>query len=72
MFMAIFKVGDVVKHKAKFLQSIQWYTDVPKDGIVRGHNNSGYPKVQWCDDDCEAGVVIHPDIMLASEPDYSG
>ena len=68
-----FSVGQIVKHKAKFLKSIGWYTDVPRNGIVRGFNSLDMPRVQWCDSDDETGVAIHPgNIMPDSKADYSG
>jgi len=29
-----FSEGDIVKHKAEFLRSVGWYTDVPVNGQV--------------------------------------
>jgi hypothetical protein len=65
-----FKVGDVVKFKASFLQSVQWYTDVPMNGVVKELLKYGNVLVAWCDG-YESGV--HPkNIMLNGKPDYSG
>ena len=67
-----FKVGDIVKHKSKFLRDTGWYTDVPKDGIVRSIADNGFPRVQWCDREEEGGHMVHPgNIMHASAPDYT-
>ena len=64
-----FNVGDIVKHTGEHLRSIGWYTDVPKNGIVRSTNKDGWPRVQWCDEDNEIGTLIYPGcIMLAKNP----
>ena len=77
---ARFGVGDIVKHRASFLKSVGWYTDVPRDGIVRGLSEQlqtdgvPFPRVQWCDrpEDTD-GTLINPhNIMPAKSPDYSG
>ncbi len=31
----LFVVGDIVCHKTAFLRSLQWFTDVPKNGVVQ-------------------------------------
>jgi len=48
-----FSVGDRVRYRRTFLQSIGWLLDVPKDGIVREaadpkHGCSGFLTVEWC------------------------
>ena len=53
---ATFQQGDIVRHRAEFLRSISWYTDVPKDGLVVsvGESSGGVPAivvVQWNDRD---------------------
>ena len=66
-----FKVGDIVKHKGKFLRSIGWYIDVPKNGKVVELSESmhNWPKVQWCDSE-EATLINPVNIMLDGKPDY--
>ena len=69
-----FKVGDLVKHTSKFLQSVGWYTNVPKDGKVtemRPMGHEVWPVIQWCDDDT-ARMINPVNIMPAGKPDYSG
>lgn len=54
-----FKVGDLVAYKRKFLQSIQWFTDVPINGRVEEINESmQMPKVLWNDRD--EAILVHP------------
>ena len=43
-----FSVGDVVCHRAAFLRSIGWYTDVPMNGEVR-EVGPRFLKVVWND-----------------------
>lgn len=65
-----FKVGDIVKHKAKFLQSIGWYTNVPKNGKVTAVNGD-FITVDW--NEYDAPNRIHAaNIMHGKKPDYSG
>lgn len=66
-----FSVGDIVKHKASFLQSIQMYTNVPKNGIITHVSRGMLVKVRWCDSVTDESINEF-NIMHASEPDYSG
>lgn len=72
----MFKVGDIVKHKASFLRSIGWYFDVPINGKVISLNKNNWPKVFWNTEEelsDEDGTLINPvNIMMAKDPDYSG
>jgi hypothetical protein len=69
-----FKVGDIVKHKASFLQSLQWYTNVPKDGLVTAIRKSAADRsiltVRWSDG--HETNILDVNVMLASKPDYTG
>lgn len=68
-----FKVGDIVKHKASFLKSIGWYTDVPKNGVVEKVEPFGSKQVLfvlWSDGNRIS--ITDDNVMLASKPDYSG
>lgn len=71
----MYKVGDIVKHTCKFLQSIQWNLDVPKNGRVLNVRTYGEDKdqailkVEWCDG--HTSSVKGHNIMLDSLPDYS-
>lgn len=67
-----FQVGDIVKYRAKFLQSVGWYTDVPINGRVEAINDRmQMPSVLWSDRD--EPILVHPaNIQLASKPDTSG
>jgi hypothetical protein len=72
-----FKVGDIVKHKASFLKSIGWYTGVPRDGMVMevtSHFGEGGDtlKVMWAGEWKGPTSILPCNVMLASEPDYSG
>ena len=62
-----FNVGDIVKHTGEHLRSIGWYTDVPKNGIVRSTNKDGWPRVQWCDEDNEIGNADSSGLHNAGE-----
>ena len=46
-----YKKGDRVKHRAKFLRSLCWFTNVPRYGTVTEDQVEGNPvvRVQWCD-----------------------
>lgn len=66
-----FVVGDLVKYKASFLQSVQMYTNVPKDGIITDITYGMLVKVQWCNSDFPEDINEF-NIMHVSEPDYSG
>jgi hypothetical protein len=64
-----FHVGQVVRHKAAFLRSIQWSTDVPINGAIvsisdHPFGNSWLVRVQWCDQDEPRGILscnLEPD-----------
>jgi hypothetical protein len=60
-----YKIGDIVRHTSKFLRSIGWYTDVPKNGKVISLSLEScfkdWPYVQWCDDpENTYGTLINP------------
>jgi hypothetical protein len=66
--MAPFKVGDVVCHKAAFLRSVGWFTEVPINGRVNRLRQFGantWPVVEWADGN--AGMVNPANIILYSE-----
>lgn len=63
--IAKFKPGDIVCHKATFLRSICWFTDVPINGRVESICDP-YVKVQWCDRG-EAILINPANIILYSE-----
>ena len=69
-----FKVGDIVKHKASFLKSTGWYTNVPTNGEVKATTLSGeYVHIQWCNRPSnELAAIRVCNIMFAKDPDYSG
>ena len=67
--MSKFKVGDIVKYKASFLQSAGMYTNVPVDGKVKATRDS-IVYVTWCDRN-QVTPVQASNIMLESDPDYS-
>lgn len=74
--MCAFKVGDIVKHKASFLKSVGWYTNVPVNGkVVKVESPAmlGMPCVQvdWGDGSASR-PIRESDILPASSPDYSG
>lgn len=68
--MTEFKVGDLVKHRAAFLQSVGWYTDVPTDGKVITVNDRTL-RVAWCDSD-RLTTILKTNVLLAGKPDLSG
>lgn len=47
---AAFVNGDLVCHRAAFLKSCSWYTNVPINGKVVGADERGYPIVNWCNE----------------------
>ncbi len=59
-----FKKGDIVKHKASFLRSCAWYTNVPINGLVTGYNDMGMPMVVWNDQSDEESHAIREDVIL--------
>jgi hypothetical protein len=68
-----FKTGDHVKYTGKFLKSVGWYTNVPKDGRVnnvRDFNGRQLVNVTWCDNE-EPMNTLACNLMLAGKPDYS-
>ena len=54
--MTELKVGDLVVYKAKFLKSVGWYTDVPKNGKVVETDDT-FPLIHWCDR--EEAIRVH-------------
>jgi hypothetical protein len=71
-----FKVGDIVKHKASFLKSCGWYTNVPVNGKVVAIEDParlgiGCVQVDWSDGSASR-PIRESDILLAKDPDYSG
>ncbi len=48
-----YKPGDLVKHRASFLRSISWFTNVPKNGkVLQVEEDPHCPamiEVEWCD-----------------------
>lgn len=66
-----FSNGDVVCHKRTFLRSIDWRTNVPKNGIIVDANEEDAAKsfylvsVRWCDRDNVQSIlannIIHYD-----------
>lgn len=50
-----YQPGDLVKHRASFLRSISWFTNVPKNGkVLKAEDQDpryGPPviEVEWCD-----------------------
>lgn len=48
-----YKPGDLVKHRATFLRSVGWFTNVPRNGKVvevEGPDSAApVIKVDWCD-----------------------
>ena len=49
-----YRAGDIVRHATKFLQSVQWYTDVPINGRVLAVRQGKYGapdvlRVEWSD-----------------------
>ncbi len=67
-------VGDRVRHTARFLRSIGWYTNVPDYGVVVGHKASGLPVVRWQGDDRaddELPGILPVNIILKSKMDWS-
>lgn len=62
----VFKVNDIVCHKAKFLRDIGWFTNVPINGKVLAVVGDDYVRVLWNDRDVSQGV--HPcNLILFSE-----
>ena len=66
-----FRKYDLVKYKASFLQSVGWYTDIPRHGTVTEVCNENYVMVEWYDRDYDTMVNVS-NIMLLGKPDYSG
>jgi len=63
----MFKVNDIVCHKASFLKSIGWITDVPKNGKVV-EVKLGEPQrvmVEWCDGDTV--TILCSNLVLESK-----
>ncbi len=68
----LYKKSDLVKHKASFLRSTGWYTNVPRDGRVAIDQETpeDIVRVQWCD--AEEVVGIYPmNILPYGTPDHS-
>jgi hypothetical protein len=62
-----FTRGDVVCHKAAFLRSCGWYTNVPKNGIVTAVDNGLAPDrqiltVAWSDG--ETMKILSSNVIL--------
>lgn len=66
--------GDIVKHTARFLQAISWYTDVPVNGkVLEVCNCAGefdMLSVEWADG--HTTRILSCNVHHASKPDYSG
>lgn len=62
-----FKVGDIVCHRAGFLRSVGWYTDVPINGRVEAITNEymGIVQVEWSDGN--VGRILSTNLILYSE-----
>lgn len=60
-----FKFGDIVCHKAAFLRSISWFTDVPKNGRVCDVSPSGVLTVAWCSG--ETNRIHSANVILYAE-----
>jgi hypothetical protein len=55
-----FTVGDIVCHRAAFLRSCGWYTNVPKNGRVTNvENMSKYQllTVEWTNDEAPSKIL---------------
>ena len=63
--MTELKVGDLVVYKAKFLKSIGWYTDVPKNGKIIEADET-FPVIQWCDREEPTRVHV-ANVILSSK-----
>lgn len=63
---AVFEKGDIVCHRASFLRSISWYTDVPINGKVVDAGDPEMPLVLWCDRD-EPCRINAKNILLYEE-----
>jgi hypothetical protein len=64
----LFKVGDIVCHKAAFLRSIGWYLDVPRDGRVTAvgvFSGGQLLSVDWSDD-IGSTKCLGSNVILAS------
>lgn len=50
-----YKVGDIVRYSSRFLRSVGWNTNVPKNGLVvgiemgLGRDEGGFPIIRWSD-----------------------
>lgn len=56
----MFNVGDIVKYKTRFLQDIEWYYNVPKNGKVLGPGAlRNTVLVHWCDREEHTLVNVH-------------
>ena len=65
------QVGDLVKHKAKFLRFAGWITEVPKNGKITSTSGiGGYVGVLWCNQK-ESALICMDNIMPVGEPDSS-
>jgi hypothetical protein len=60
-----FKPGDIVCHKAAFLRSACWYTNVPINGRVEAVD-PGMLTVLWCDSQ-KPGRVLAANVILYDE-----
>lgn len=70
-----FRVGDVVKHTAAFLESVGWVTDVPIDGKVVELVPVGdtlFTRIEWSGGAPQPKLIHPKNIMLKGQPDYSG
>ena len=55
-----FEIGTIVRHKARYLRSVGWVTDVPRNGVVVGYSTLGddYPIVRWCNRDADQPIRV--------------
>lgn len=70
----LYKKGDIVKHKASFLRSVGWYTDVPINGlVVQDQETADSPvRVHWNDaDDGHITPILPSNILPWRKPDNS-
>lgn len=64
-----FHVGDIVRYRAAFLQSIGWYTNVPVDGKVMRNLAEPFVEVVWSDG--QKRTVHEGNLIKRGRPDYS-